>query len=204
MLVVAMRLFVALDLTEEVRERIRRFIEEMRPLAPDVRWVSAEALHVTLKFIGEVPDGKANEMEAALAQVPGASFSIRVHGCGFFPTAKSARVFWIGIEAGPELAKLAADIELAVEPCGIAREKREFNPHLTLARLRGGSGAPARKRGDKPNRNFARVQEQLAKLVRPEFGAMSANEFFLYRSQLSSQGSRYSKLARLPLDPIRA
>ena len=199
MLVLVMRLFVALDLAEEIRERIHQFIVQMRPLAPAVRWVSAESLHVTLKFIGELPDAKVNEAESALAQVFGASFPVSFRGSGFFPTAKSARVFWVGIEARPELGRLAADIETALEPLGIAREKRGFNPHLTLARIKGGSSAPARRHNDKPNRDFAQVQEHLAKITNPEFGMMTAQEFFLYRSQLSSQGSRYSKLVRFSL-----
>ena len=199
MLVLVMRLFVALDLTAEIRECIHRFIEQMRPLAPPVRWVGAESLHVTLKFIGEVPDTKVEAAESTLAQVSGANFSVSFRGCGFFPTAKSARVFWVGIEAGPELAKLAADIETALEPLGIAREKRGFNPHLTLARFIGGSGTAARRRDDKQNRDFVRVQEHLTKIAPPRFGLMTTREFFLYRSQLSSQGSRYSKLVRFPL-----
>lgn len=194
-----MRLFVALDLAEGIRERIRQFIEKMRPLVPDVRWVSAESLHVTLKFIGERPDADMKSVEAALAQVSGPSFPVSFRGCGFFPTAKSARVFWVGIEDGSELGKLAADVETTLEPLGISREKRGFNPHLTLARLGEGSGAPGRQRGDRPNRNFAPVQKHMAEIAAPEFGAMIASEFFLYRSQLSREGSRYSKLVRFPL-----
>lgn len=198
-----MRLFVALDLAEDIRERIGRLIEQIRPLAPAVRWVSAESLHVTLKFIGELPDAKVKEVEIALTQVSGASFPVSFRGGGFFPTAKSARVFWIGIDAGPELGRLASDIESALEPVGIAREKRGFNPHLTLARLKGAAGAPGR-RGDKQNRGFARVQEHLASISTTDFGTMTSQEFFLYRSQLSSQGSRYSKLVRFPLGANKA
>lgn len=194
-----MRLFVALDLEETIRERIQHFIEQMRALAPGVRWVGTESLHITLKFIGEQPDAKVKEIETALAKITGARFSLSVRGCGFFPAAKAARIFWAGIEARPELTQLSSDVERAVEPLGIPREKRNFSPHLTLARMSGGSGAPGRQRGDKPNRAFAQVQEHLNQASVPEFGTMVAQEFFLYRSQLSSQGSKYSKLARFPL-----
>ena len=194
-----MRLFVALDLEETIRERIQHFVEQMRPLAPKVRWITAESLHITLKFIGEQPDIKVKEIETALEKIAGASFPLSIRGCGFFPTAKAARVFWAGVEAGAELRCLASDVELALEPLGIEREKRDFNPHLTLARTSGRSGAPSRQRDDKPNRAFAQVQEHLSQATAPEFGTMVAREFFLYRSQLSSQGSRYSKLARFSL-----
>ena len=200
MLDVRMRLFVALDLEETIRQRIREFIELIRLFAPGVRWVAAESLHITLKFIGEQPDAKLKEIESALAKISATSFSLSVAGCGFFPTARTARVFWAGIEAEHKLAQLAADVELALEPLGIAREKRTFSPHLTLARSRGGSGAPGRQRQDKPNQNFAKVQEQLSKMGAIEFGAMTACGFFLYRSQLLSQGSRYTKLARFGLE----
>ena len=199
-----MRLFVALDLDEGIRKRIHEFMEQVCPLAPSVRWVSAESLHVTLKFIGEQPDSEAHEIEAALARVSEVAFPVSFTGSGFFPAAKPARVFWVGIEAGPELGKLAEKIEQALAPLGVPAEKRGFNPHLTLARAGGGSGAPGRQRGDKPNPTFLRVRQHLSQSAKLEFGSMLAREFFLYRSQLSSQGSRYTKLAHFPLDVKRA
>lgn len=195
-----MRLFVALDLDESIRQQIAGFIEQMRSLAPNARWMNPDSLHITLKFIGEQPDTKVKDVETALEQVSGAGFPLSFRGCGFFPTAKSARVFWAGIEADPELGRLAADIETALEPLGIEREKRAYSPHLTLARAGGGSGAPSRQRGDRPNCAFSRVQERPGHAAAPEFGTMTACEFFLYRSQLSSQGAKYSKLARFPLE----
>ena len=194
-----MRLFVALDIEEEIRERIHAFVEETRPLAPDVRWVRSESLHVTLKFIGEQPEPKVNEIASALANILMAPFQLTFRGCGFFPTPRSARVFWVGIEAGPELAHLAGAIDPALSQFGIAKETRAFSPHLTLARTRGGSGAPSRQKSDRPSRQFEAVQKKLTAIPCPEFGTMTAREFFLYRSQLSSHGSRYSKIAQFPL-----
>jgi RNA 2',3'-cyclic 3'-phosphodiesterase len=194
-----MRLFVALDIDDAIRERIRLFANELRALAPNVRWVSTESLHITLKFIGEQPEPKVTAIEAALAKVSGPSTRISFRGCGFFPTAKSPRVFWIGVEAGAELAQLANQIEEALVPLGIEKEKRRFSPHITLARAGGGSGAPGRQKGDRPNQSFAALQKRLAGIPSPEFGTMTAREFFLYQSQLSSQGSRYTKIARFAL-----
>jgi 2'-5' RNA ligase len=192
-----MRIFVGLDIDNEIRERIARFIAEMRLLAPDVRWVAPESLHVTLKFIGEKPDTVAKQVEESLASISGSSIVLSFRGCGFFPTAKSARVFWVGIEADAGLAKLAAKVEDALVGIGIPKEARAFSPHLTLARA--GSGAPGRRKNDKSNKLFARLQQRLLEIPAPEFGTMSAREFFLYRSQLSSQGSRYTKIARFGL-----
>jgi 2'-5' RNA ligase len=84
---------------------------------------------------------------------------------------------------------------------GIVQEDRAFSPHLTLARTRGGSGAPGRHKEDKPNRQLAKLQEFLGTHAAPDFGTMTAREFFLYRSQLSSKGSQYTKIARFELQP---
>ena len=189
-----MRIFVGLDIEEEIRAQIARFVAEVRELAPDVRWVTPESLHVTLKFIGEKPDVLVKQVEQSLASVSGAAFNISFRGTGFFPTAKSARVFWIGIEPEPGLAELAGGIENALFAIGIPKESRAFSPHLTMARL--GSGAPGRRRSDKQNNRFERLQQKLADYPLTDFGTMTAREFFLYRSQLSSQGSRYTKIAR--------
>ena len=195
-----MRLFVALDIAEEIRERIRQFMDQLRSLAPDARWVSPESLHVTLKFIGEKPDAMVKEIESSLETVVENAFQVSFGGSGFFPTEKAARVFWVGIQADPALAALAAKIEKALVPLGVDAEERAFSPHLTLARASGGSGAPGWRRGDKPNRQFARLQDALRAVTSPEFGSMRTNEFYLYRSQLSSRGAQYTKIARFPLE----
>ena len=83
---------------------------------------------------------------------------------------------------------------------GIEKETRAFSPHLTLARGAGRSGAPHHRRGDRPNAAFQRLQEKLASLPTPEFGTMTAREFFLYQSQLSPKGSKYTKLSSVKLN----
>ena len=194
-----MRLFLALDIDEAIRERISRLVEGVRNFAPDARWVKDESLHVTLKFIGEQPDEKVEAIKQSLTSLTAATTEIRFRGCGFFPTPKSARVFWIGMEAGPELAALTAAIDDKMPALGIAKEERAFRPHLTLARSAGGSGSPRWRRGDAPNRTFHHLQERVAALPTPEFGTMTPREFFLYRSQLSPKGSKYTKLAKFTL-----
>jgi 2'-5' RNA ligase len=194
-----MRLFIALDIDDAIRERISRFVDGVRNFAPDARWISPESLHVTLKFIGEQPDAAVETIPQKLAGVSAATAEIHFCGYGFFPTTKSARVFWIGMETTPQLAQLAAIIDDKVASLGIAKEDRVFSPHLTLARGRGGSGSPRWRKGDGPTRNFQTLQEKLAALPTPEFGSMTAREFFLYQSQLSPKGSKYTKLATFQL-----
>jgi 2'-5' RNA ligase len=194
-----MRLFVALDIDDAIRERIARFVDGVRNFAPDARWVKPESLHVTLKFIGEQPDAAADKVKKELASVSVPTPEIKFGGYGFFPAAKSARVFWIGMEAGPQLTTLAAAVDDKMASLGIAKEDRAFNPHLTLARGGGGSGSPRWRKEDGPNRVFSYLQEKLSALPAPEFGTMTPHEFFLYQSQLSPKGSKYTKLARFSL-----
>jgi 2'-5' RNA ligase len=193
-----MRLFVAIDIDEAIRARISRFLEGVREFAPEVRWVRPESMHLTLKFLGETDEATAEGVHRALAGLRNASPQVAFRGTGFFPTPRSARVFWIGVEADEPLAELAGKVEQAMEALGYEREKRAFSPHLTLARL--GSGRPGRGPEDKPNPRFRRLQEKLAAMAPPDFGTMTPREFHLYQSKLSPKGSEYTKLASFKLD----
>ena len=194
-----MRIFVALDIDAAIRQRIQRFMEGASGFAPDARWVRPESLHVTLKFIGEKPQEAVEGIKRALSGIRTGPVEMSFRGYGFFPTAKAARVFWIGIESGPQLPALAKAIDQSLKALGIPQEEHPFTPHLTLARGGGRSGAPHRKKGDAPNKNFHHLQEKLAALPTPDFGTMAAHEFFLYQSQLSQGGSRYTKIASFAL-----
>jgi RNA 2',3'-cyclic 3'-phosphodiesterase len=186
-----MRIFVALDIDDAIRQRIQRFIEGVSGFAPDARWVRPESLHVTLKFIGEKPIETVEEIKRVLSGIRAEPVEIALRGYGFFPTAKAARVFWIGIESGPPLSSLANAVDATTFALGIPEEDHPFSPHLTLARGGGRSSAP--------NKNFQRLQEKLAALPTPEFGTIAAHEFLLYQSQLSRGGSSYTKIARFAL-----
>jgi len=194
-----MRLFLALDIDESIRRRMVRFIEGVRDFSPDARWVRPESLHVTLKFIGEKSADEAGRIKQLLKAIAADGFEMNFRGYGFFPTARAARVFWVGIEAGEKLPALAAAVDKSLAQIDIAKEEHAFNPHLTLARSSGRSGSPRRQAGDRPNHSFQRLQEKLVVLSQPEFGSMTAREFFLYESKLSPTGSRYTKLEEFAL-----
>ena len=190
-----MRLFIAIDLDELIRQRIARYLDGVRGFAPDVPWVSPQSLHVTLKFIGE--SNLLDSIKEALSKVQATGAHIAFRGTGFFPSVKSARVFWVGIEADEHLAKLARSIDVALLALGIPKEERAFAPHLTLARS--GYGTPRRQGSDSPNKRFQHLQEQLARMPAPEFGTMTAHEFFLYQSKTAPGGAVYTKLASFAL-----
>lgn len=194
-----MRLFVAIDIDEPIRERLARFLDGVRGFAPaqEVRWVRSESLHLTLKFIGEVGPERAEQIKRALGTVRAQTAEFTFKGYGFFPTAKAPRVFWIGIQSGPRLSQLAAAVEAALAPFSIARERQPYTPHLTLARA--GSGRPQQSPGDAPTARFQKLQEKLAGIPEPEFGTMTAREFFLYESKTLPQGAEYTRIERYAL-----
>jgi RNA 2',3'-cyclic 3'-phosphodiesterase len=199
-----MRIFIGIDLDAEVRLRIERFVESVRHLAPDVRWTSPESWHITLKFIGEQSTEGVAAIATRLGEIESAGFEIGVAGYGFFPTAKAARVFWIGVQASPELNALAATIDSAAAKLGVAIEGRSYSPHLTLARARGRSGSPRSQKDDAANTKFAALQKRIEEISQRDpqalnFGVTAAREFILYRSQLSPRGSIYTRMQYFPL-----
>src|SRR5712692_9740696 len=131
-----MRLFVALEIPSTVRKNLAELLQSLRVVSPQTRWVRPENLHVTLKFIGEVPEARLGAIRSALAGVGSDQpVTLDFRGLGFFPNEKHPRVFWAGIEASPNLKILAAEIDKGTEKLGIPREQRPFSPHLTLARF---------------------------------------------------------------------
>jgi len=182
-----MRTFVAIDLPPAIRHNIAHVMDLLRPASTRVRWVRPESLHVTLKFIGEISAQALPEIERHLAAIdaPG-PVSLEVRGAGFFPNERAPRVIWLGLESGPELSALAAQVEEALLPLGIPKETRPFTPHLTLGRLKSPARIPAL-------REIFRKQELL------EFGSFVAKEFYAFESQLSPGGSVYRKIARFAL-----
>jgi RNA 2',3'-cyclic 3'-phosphodiesterase len=182
------RLFVALEIPAEVRDNLAALINELRmadgsPSKNNARWVRAENLHVTLKFIGNVDAGKLEAIRGALGEVAAAgAVELHFRGVGFFPNERRPRVLWAGIVASPNLAPLAAGIDARLEKLGIASETREFAPHLTLARF------------DPPGisqRLRATVQEHAAR----EFGTLRTGNFHLFESMTRPTGAEYTRLS---------
>ena len=182
-----MRTFVAIDIPPAIRRNIARLMELLRPASTRVRWVRPESLHVTLKFIGELSAQALPDVERRLAAMdaPG-PVSLEVRGADFFPNERAPRVIWLGLESGPELAALAAQVDEALLQLGIPKESRPFAPHLTLGRFKSPARIPA-------------VQEILRKQEPLEFGSFVAKEFCVFESHLSPGGSVYRKIARFAL-----
>ena len=192
-----MRLFVALEIPTEVHDEFAALINELRAADSSfsksrARWVRPENLHVTLKFIGHVDNGKLDAIRAALAEVRfDSQVELRFGGLGFFPNGKRPRVFWAGMEVSPNLAPLAAEIDRRLKKLGIPSETKEFAPHLTLARF----DPPGISEG-----LSAIAQENVAR----EFGAARTGEFHLFESKTKPSGAEYMRLASFSFAPTAA
>jgi 2'-5' RNA ligase len=138
------RLFVAIDVSDETRAQLRRVREQLAqrlthvPRPPRVTWVADSAAHVTIRFIGEVPDSVAEQVRAAMApRLAGPGYTIEFSGVGVFPKGSRPRVVWIGANRGQdETAAVAAAVNQRLDPIVGAGESRPFRAHLTLARVK--------------------------------------------------------------------
>lgn len=192
-----LRLFVALDPPEPVRRRIAAMQAELRRAAgrhaDEVRWVAPEDVHLTLQFLGAVPEERLEALRGALAAAAGEArpLALELKGAGGFPTARRPRVVWAGVggEVVP-LASLAAGLGRRLAPLGFPPEDRPLSPHLTLGRARQGRGAPG-------------LGGALAQVASLEGAPWRAEALVLYRSHLSPAGARYQPLDRFPLGQVR-
>ena len=189
------------EIDAAIRESVQRFKDEIHVFAPKARWQRPESLHVTLKFIGEKPPATVEEVKRELAAIRAPQFEVAFRGYGFFPSPQAARVFWIGIEAAPELSLLAATVDETTARLGLPRETHAFRPHLTLARGTGTSASPRWRKQDRDNQNFVTLQQKVTALPSPDFGSMTVKQFVLYRSDISREGARYTPLADFALLP---
>jgi len=189
------RTFIAIELDESVKDGLAKLQERLKGKAPQgsVRWVRLEGIHLTLKFLGDVPADQIEEITRALQKsCQGfAPFSLSCGGLGCFPNLKRPRVMWVGIqEETGTLAKLQKAIEENVAPLGYPAEKRKFSPHLTLGRVQKRAGA-----GD---------QRRLGELVGASeigiLGQMEVRSVNLMRSDLRPSGAVYTRLAEVELE----
>ena len=185
-----MRLFVALDIPEEVRREVRGRLDAVRAKLPPARWVDAAVIHLTLVFLGEVEEARLPELQRELGRAAAASspFEMAFANGGTFPPRRPARVAWIGVEAGPALAGLQGAIATACEAAlpGWRREERPYHPHVTLARC---------------PENWPRgAAETFATAFAGALGgAFPARESVLFQSRLGRGGARYEAIGRFPL-----
>jgi 2'-5' RNA ligase len=180
-----MRVFIAVDLPNELRTEFVELERQLRPLTDTARWVAPESIHITLKFIGEVPEKRADDIDAALTGLTWKPFTITVRGVGFFPGNRSPRVLWAGMEA-PTMQKLAEELDQRMERLGFDKEKRAFRPHITLARAR-------------DSRLDSALVTAASEYAEREFGSFTVDRIFLFKSTLNPAGAIHERLKEYPL-----
>ncbi len=185
----SIRSFIAIKLPTDIRDCLERIINRLKPSAGDVRWVKADAIHLTLKFLGEVEEGRIPEIAACIERcVQGMPpFPLAVRGLGAFPGDNSPQVIWIAAadETG-SLAGMQRSLEEGLARVGFTKEKRPFSPHLTLGRLKSPRGKEAVRRG-------------LAELKHTDCGSFTADSVSLIKSDLTPGGPVYTVLQSFSL-----
>ncbi len=171
------RLFVAIDLPEDTKDAILRLRQDDLPPG---RWPRRDALHLTLHFIGNVPEAVARAYGRILREVDAPAFDLRITGVGQFPIEARPRVIWTGVENTPPLREVYEAVGRALEREGFQRERRRFHPHITLMRFK----KPLR-------RGLAStwIREHMDFFCEP----FPVTQFALYESDLQPSGAVYSK-----------
>ena len=188
------RSFIAIELPEEVRGGLARLRNELkRNEHKFVKWVNPDGLHLTLKFLGNIPSKRVTEIINAIEEVTQgvSAFHLEISGLGAFPSLRQARVFWVGIGGEVDkLSKLQQNIDSALAVLGFAKEERSFVPHLTLARLRPGASPLER-------RSFGELVDPT---IFEDKYHIEVEAVSLMRSQLTPAGAVYTRLSAVELD----
>ena len=188
------RTFIALKLPQDILDRLGAIAQEQQraPGGSAGQWVTPDKIHLTLKFLGDVPEQRIPTILSAVSNAcnPLPPFDIRLAGLGCFPNARKPRVVWVGIdERTGQLHTLYRRIEEAMAACGFEAEKRPFRPHLTLARVA--------QRASRQQAELLGATASHRKLG--TIGVMQANAVFVVKSTLHSQGAQYQDLFCAPL-----
>lgn len=178
------RLFVAIDLDANLADALTSIQYGL----PGVRWTPPEQLHLTLRFIPEASDAELDELAERLAEIDFAPFELRTGGLGLFLRRQVAEILWYGVESSPELLELQRRVETTAREIGLAGEKRRFEPHVTLARMK--DAAPARLA------EYLKLHENL-----PAYD-LRVDEFGLYSSVLRPDGAVHRLLAAYPATTV--
>ena len=175
-----MRVFIGIEIPEHVREGLGEVERELGTTTTTARWVATESAHLTLKFLGEITEQRAEEVHQAMSGLTWKPIQITVKGIGFFPGSRSPRVFWAGLHA-PTLEALSARIDSKMETFGFEKERRAYRAHITLARAKTGPLEAA-------------LVAAASQFEEREFGSFSVDRCYLYQSELTSNGPIYTKL----------
>lgn len=184
-----MRCFIAVNLDDSVKNEIDNAITGLKKGDWDVKWVSAENLHLTLKFLGETPEDLVQKLKEKLPTIAAHHdiFKIRLQGIGIFPDKKRPRVIWIDILDSDKIVKLQEEVEVIATTICYNKDSRPFSPHLTIGRVRSQKGKDM-------------LLKAIETLKDKDFGNINVNKFSLMMSDLKPTGAQYTTLAEFHLN----
>ena len=188
------RVFLAVELSSDVRKKLSELQQQLRKTLPPINWVRPESIHLTLKFLGYVEPSIISQLLSVLKPIGKKQhvFSIDVHGLGVFPQVKHPRIFWIGLTGNTQaLQELVLEIEAALEPLGFPPEEKAYHPHLTLARIK----------RENATVGSALLENQVLEKDQ-HLGTLTIDRFTLIQSDLDSSGARYTSLWTVPFSEI--
>jgi 2'-5' RNA ligase len=183
------RTFVAIELPPSVRRFVGEMQDRLRPALPGVRWIAADNVHLTLKFLGDVPRTRIDAIRDRVARAArdAAPFALQARGAGVFPGLHRPRVLWLGVIGQTDsLAVLAEKTDAALATLGFPKEKRSFRGHLTIGRFKG-------------RVNPQQLREGIAALTEVASEAFPVRRVVVFRSVLKPTGAEYSPLAAVPV-----
>ena len=183
------RSFIAVEVPQHLRAKLEEVQRELKRADADVRWVRPESIHLTLKFLGSISGEELEKLAGVIAPIIPlwAPFEVRLHGLGCFPSSRSPRIVWVGIEQGSaEASSLQKAVENQAAGVGFPPETRPFKPHLTLGRIRSSKGKDSLAQAVENRRDVA-------------IGSFWVNEVYLFKSELKPSGAIYTKLRTFPM-----
>ncbi|MDN5363332.1 MAG: 2,3-cyclic 3-phosphodiesterase [Eubacteriales bacterium] len=181
------RVFIAIDIPEEIRDWLEEWQEELRRAGITAKWVERENFHITLKFLGEVEVGKLENIRERLRRVARQHhpFSLRLKDVGVFPPGGVPQIVWMGVTGDmPSLLMLHRQVEDQMFECGFPHDRRKFHAHLTLGRLKN---------------HPAPQEEEFWAQFRGISAPLDVEEFLLMESVLTPQGPIYHVIERFSL-----
>lgn len=182
-----LRCFIAIAIPDTIKKEIGEIIYNLEKYDADIKWVIPGNVHLTLKFLGSTSDSLLPKIHESLFNAVSSysPFYIKIYGTGVFPTRKYPRVIWIGAENSQTLRRLSSNIEDSMSSLGFKKENKEFNPHLTLGRVRSQSGV-------------IHIINELDNIKGKDFGNIYADNIKLMKSDLKLKGAEYICLYEIP------
>ncbi len=191
-----LRTFIAIDFPAEIIQKIEKIITYFESQTPSdaLKWVSTNNVHLTIKFLGDIPEEKLDQVKSVLSDSLNdiSEFNLEIKGLGMYPNKRNPRVIWLGVNADNALADLHHTLDRALAAADVEREKREYTPHLTIARVRRRTN----------HATIKDIGETLSQFKVDSLGKIKVSEVVLYQSELTSKGPIYTPLMTQSLNQV--